>query len=256
MNQQNFEYLKDQVKYSGFGEGLEDQLKENLKKQAPEFSLQHRASFGKDEATTALNFKRSATTDRYFFNSYLVSLAKDGQDEKLSRVFHIDKTNNFTLKEAVNLLSGRAVNKDLTNKEGQVYNAWVQMDFRNTDQAGNYKLKQFHQNYGYDVVEALQKLPIKELSQEPDRQRMIDSLKKGNRHAVTFENEGNQVRRYIEAHPRFKTVRVYDENQNRVSQGKKQGKKQKEKQEQKQQQSEGEGEKPAQARRKRGLSVA
>ena len=28
MNEKNFEYLRDQVKYSGFGEGLEEALKE------------------------------------------------------------------------------------------------------------------------------------------------------------------------------------------------------------------------------------
>lgn len=36
-------------------------------------------------------------------------------------------------------MSGRAVNKDLTNKEGKIYNAWLQMDFKQTDNAGNFK---------------------------------------------------------------------------------------------------------------------
>jgi hypothetical protein len=73
MNEKNFEYLRDQVKYSGFGEGLENQLKENIKRQPPEFTLQHQATFGKDEVNSALHFKRSATTDMYFFNSYMAS---------------------------------------------------------------------------------------------------------------------------------------------------------------------------------------
>ncbi len=37
-------------------------------------------------------------------------------------------------------MEGRSVNKDLTNKEGQVYNAWVQMDFKQSDDNGNFKL--------------------------------------------------------------------------------------------------------------------
>ena len=48
-------------------------------------------------------------------------------------------------------MSGRAINKDLTTKEGQLYNAWMQMDFKETDKNGNYQLKQYHTNYGYDL---------------------------------------------------------------------------------------------------------
>jgi phosphoglycerate-specific signal transduction histidine kinase len=104
----------------------------------------------------------------YFFNSYQVSLAKDENSPKMNQSFYIEKSNNITLKEAFNLMNGRAVNKDLTNKEGQLYNAWVQLDFKNADAQGNYKLRQFHQNYGFDLEKVLSALPIKELASEQD----------------------------------------------------------------------------------------
>jgi hypothetical protein len=218
MNQKNFEYLRDQVKYTGFGEGLETQLKENMQKQAPEFSLKHQGSFGKDETTSVLNFKKSPTSDMYFFNNYQISLKKDEHSEKLNQSFYIEKNNNITLKEAFNLMHGRAVNKDLTNKEGQLYNAWVQLDFKNTDNNGNYKLKQFHEKYGFELEKALSKLPIKELGSEQDKIRLIESLQKGNRQSVTFSENGTQQRRYIEANPQFKSITVYDENAKRIRQ--------------------------------------
>ncbi len=37
MNQKNFEYLSDQVKFTGFGEGLENELKEKMQKQIRSF---------------------------------------------------------------------------------------------------------------------------------------------------------------------------------------------------------------------------
>ncbi|OJV19766.1 MAG: hypothetical protein BGO21_22155 [Dyadobacter sp. 50-39] len=218
MNQKNFEYLRDQVKYTGFGEGLETQLKENMQKQVPEFTLKHQGSFGKDETTSVLHFKKSPTSDMYFFNNYQVSLKKDEQTEKLNQSFYIEKNNNITLKEAFNLMHGRAVNKDLTNKEGQLYNAWVQLDFKNADSNGNYKLKQFHQNYGFELEKALAKLPIKELGNEQDKTRLIESLQKGNRQSVTFSENGSEQRRYIEANPQFKSVTVYDEHAKRIRQ--------------------------------------
>jgi hypothetical protein len=218
MNQKNFEYLRDQVKYTGFGEGLESQLKENMQRQAPEFTLQHQGTFGREETTSSLHFKKSPSSDMYFFNSYLVSLKKDESAEKLNQSFYIEKSNNITLKEAFNLMHGRAVNKDLTNKEGQFYNAWVKLDFKNADNNGNYKLKHFHQNYGFELEKALAKLPIKELGNEQDKARLIESLHKGNRQSVTFSENGTEQRRYIEANPQFKSVIVYDENAKRIRQ--------------------------------------
>lgn len=216
MNQKNIDYLSDQVKYTGFGEKLQAQLAENIKKQLPEFSLQHQQSFDKQQTVAALHFKKSPTSDMYFFNSYQVWLTKDENSPKISQAFYIEKANNITLKEAFNLMNGRAVNKDLTNKEGQLYNAWVQLDFKNTDAQGNYKLKQYHQNYGYDLEKALSALPIKELGSEQDKTRLVESLRKGNRQTVTFTQNGSEEKRLIEANPQFKSITVYDENSRRL----------------------------------------
>jgi len=131
--------------------------------------------------SSALHFKRSATTDIYFFNSYDASLKRDQQAEKMDQSFYMGKDNNITLKEGYNLWSGRAVNKDLTNKEGKIYNAWLQMDFKQTDQAGNFKLKQFHSSYGFDLEKELAKHLINELQNPQDKSGMVNSLQKGNR---------------------------------------------------------------------------
>ncbi|WP_159478747.1 hypothetical protein [Dyadobacter sp. 3J3] len=218
MNQKNFEYLKDQVKYSGFGDSLENDLKANLQKQSPEFSLQHQATFGKDQVNSELHFKRSTQSDLYFLNSYDAELKKENQKEALKQTFYLNKQGgNVTLKEAYNLMDGRAVNKDLTNKEGQVYNAWMQMDFKQTENNGNFKIKQFHQKYGFELDKAVEKLPIKELNVEFDKQRLMESLQKGNRQVVTFEKDGVEKKHFIQAAPQFKSITVFDENMKRVS---------------------------------------
>jgi len=135
----------------------------------------------------------------------------------MEQTFYINKEGSITLKEAYNLMNARSVNKDLTNKEGQVYNAWMQMDFKQTDNNGNYKLKQFHQNYGYDLVSALEKHPIKELTNEQDKTRLIESLQKGNRQSATFVQNGNEQKHFIEANPQFKTINIYDSNMQRLN---------------------------------------
>ena len=216
MNEKNFEYLSDQVKYTGFGEGLAGDLREKLQEQSSGFTLTYNAQYGQDTAVATLNFRKSDQSDMYFFNSYKVSLQKADGKDALEQTFYINKGNNITMKEAYNLMEGRTVNKDLTTKEGEVYNAWVQLDFKETDAAGNFKLNHFHQNYGYDLEAAVSKHPIKELDTPRYKEDLMDSLKKGNLQSATFIKDGTEVKHYIEANPQFKTVNVYDGNQQRL----------------------------------------
>jgi hypothetical protein len=216
MNIKNFEYLRDQVKYTGFGEGLENSLKAAIEKGEPDFKLQHQTQYGNDRVTAELHFSQSRQSDMYFFNKYNVSVERGSGAENMEQTFYINKGNNITLKEAYNLMEGRSVNKDLTNKQGEVYNAWIQMDFKQSDDKGNFKLKHYHQNYGYDLEAALSKHPIKELGHEGYKGNLLESLKKGNRQSATFQVEGTEQKHYIEANPQFKTINIYDSAMQRV----------------------------------------
>ncbi len=216
MNQKNFEYLRDQVKYTGFGEGLENDLRKKIQEGNAEFKLHYQTQHGNDRVNATLNFSQSKQSDMYFFNSYQVSVQKGNDAQTMEQTFYINKGNNITFKEAYNLMEGRSVNKDLTNKEGQMYNAWVQMDFKQSDDNGNFKLKHYHQNYGYDLEAVLSKHPIKELGNEEYKSNLMDSLKKGNLQSATFHINGAEQKQYIEANPQFKTINIYDSNMQRV----------------------------------------
>ena len=99
------------------------------------------------------------------------------------------------------------------------------MDFKQTENNGNYKMKQFHQNYGFDLEKELSKHPIKELNNEQEKSRLMESLQKGNRQSVAFMQNGNEQKHFIEANPQFKTINVYDSNMQRL--GSKQSKEEK-----------------------------
>lgn len=216
MNEKNFEYLCDQVKYTGFGEGLEEELKEKMKQQNPSFTMNHEAYYGEDVARVYLSFKKSELSDMYFFNSYKIDLLKENATQGIEQTFYIHKGSNITMKEAYNLMEGRAVNKDLTTKDGLPYNAWVQMDFKETDANGNFKLNQYHKNYGYDIESTLSKHPIRELENPKYKQDLIDSMKKGNRQSATFLKDGKEIKQFIEANPQFKTINLYDSDMQRI----------------------------------------
>ncbi|TDO96047.1 hypothetical protein [Flavobacterium sp. 245] len=217
MNQKNLEFLASQIKYTGFGETLDGALKEKMEKGEKEFTIPHEAKFDRGTLSSELSFKKSDQSDLYFFNSYKAILEKEGASHAPEQIFYVSKDNTITMKEAFNLLDGRAVNKDLKNKEGEVYNSWISLDFKNPENSGNFKLNHYHQNYGYDLEAALSKHSIKELETPKFKEDLLNSLKKGNLQSVTFVVSGVESKMHVEANPHFKTVNVYDANLQRIN---------------------------------------
>jgi ribosomal protein L12E/L44/L45/RPP1/RPP2 len=93
--------------------------------------------------------------------------------------------------------------------EGQKYNAWIQLNFGEKDSYDNYKVRQYRPQYGFDLEKTLQKYPIAELKQQDLKTVLIKSLKKGNRHPVTFEKSNKTERMLIEANPQYKTINIF-----------------------------------------------
>ena len=216
MNNENFQYLSDNLKYMGFGENLKTDLEKNLNEGKADFQLHYKAEINKKPFEVTMNFRKSDTSDMYFFNNYHASLEK-GKNEKAEQTFYLNKGKGVTGKEAFNLLDGRSVHKDLVTKEGQPYKAWMQLDFENNGKNNNFKVKQFHEKYGFDLKAAVEKFPITDLK-EPDKEKaLMQSLQKGNVQFVTIEKDGSSHKMFIEADPQFKKVNLYDSNMKLVA---------------------------------------
>lgn len=216
MNQKNFEYLKDGLKYLGFGEGLNNKLAEELASGKPEFQINTVNEYGRNKVDYKLDFRKSDQSDMYFFNKYSATFKPEGDSAERSQTFYIKKNSGITAKEAYNLLNGRSVNKDLTNAEGQPYNAWLQIDFAQKDDKGNHKFKMFSNGYGYELEKELAKHPIKELNEPVTKERLMQSLERGNLHQVTFTKADKEEKMFIEANPQFKTLNVFDDRLKKV----------------------------------------
>ena len=215
MNQENVQYLTDNIKYMGFGENLKAELEKNIGAGKQEFQLQYDAVINKKPFEASLNFRKSDSTDMYFFNNYKASLEKNN-GEKNEQTFYLNKGKGVTAKEAYNLLDGRSVHKDLTNREGEPYKAWIQLDLNNKDKNNNFEIKHYHENYGYDLKTSVEKFALAELK-DPDKEKsLMQSLQKGNIQSVTIEKDDSQQKMFIEANPQYKTVNLYDGQMNRV----------------------------------------
>jgi len=224
MNQDNLNYLKNSLLYMGFGDRMNDELEKNIRSGANSFTLNDAHEFynGNRKMESTLYFNKGKENEMYFFNKYDGTLIKaDGSSD--SQTFYINQVkvenketekmetrlSGYTLKEAANLLDGRAVEKEFYNQQSVPYSAWKQIDFEVKDKHGNYEYKTFHENYGYNVTAALEKVPIKDLERNSAKEDLIRSLKKGNLQAATAEN-GERV--YLAANPQFKSINVFDKD--------------------------------------------
>jgi hypothetical protein len=208
MEKKNLAYLKDNLLYLGFSRHLYPELEKNLSQRFPEFILKQETLMGDKTFAATLYFKRGGQSELYFFNRWDALLKK--AEEKLTQTFYLQKGYGITFKEAFNLLEGRAVYKTLFNKEEQAYKVWLQLDFSQKDSSDNYKFKQFHERYGYNLEKTLKRFPIKELEEEKGKAMLLRFLEKGNRAEVTIEGGGYIERLYIEANPKYKTLNTYD----------------------------------------------
>jgi len=215
MNNENFQYLKDNIKYMGFGEKLYSELEQKMQEGKTDFQLTASVEFNKKSFEATLNFRKSDSTDMYFFNNYNASLERSNGD-KVDHTFYLNKGKGVTAKEAFNMLDGRAVHKDLVTKDGTEYKAWLQLDFENKTDKG-FEVKQFHENYGYDLKDAVQKFAVSELNAPDKEKALITSLQKGNVQSVTIEKDGESHKMFMEANPQYKNVTLYDSNMKMVA---------------------------------------
>ena len=147
MQKDNLTFLQENLRYLGFGETLpfNDQLEHEVEKGQKDFYLTTEAHFdewSKLEAT--LHFRKGGQQEMYFLTKYTAALWYfENSDLNKMQTFYIFKGAGVTLKEAFNLLQGRAVNKDLTDSEGEKYNAWIQLDFTAKTPMNNYRTRHY-----------------------------------------------------------------------------------------------------------------
>jgi len=213
MKDESLAFLRGDLRYLGFERRvyLSEQLDKELATDHKEFRLTAETFFDEDHRLElTLHFRRSDNLEMCFLNKYEARLDPGKEpDKERFQTFYVNKGKGVTLKEAYNLLQGRAVNKDLTNAEGQKYNAWIQLNFEEKDGTGNYKVRQYRQQYGYDLEKTLEKYPILELNNEELKANLLRSLKRGNMHPVSFGKIAKVEKMLIEANPQFKTINIH-----------------------------------------------
>lgn len=225
INMKNYDYLKNQALFLGFGEEPAKAIQEKMATGVSDFTVPHQTKFGQNEVNSTLHFGKSNGGDLYFFKKFDLELKQPGADEPLKQTYFIGKENNYTLKERYNMLDSRAVFKELNKLEpvgegenrkfkatDETYKAWRALDFKQTDDRGNFLPKMMF----WDHEKAIKNYPIKELAEGYDRSRLLASLEKGNLTKVTIIKDGQEIKGTMAANPRQAGFDFYDSNNQRL----------------------------------------
>lgn len=207
------DYLKNQLKYLGFGESnkLHQDLEKGINSNEKTFKIQtqsDRAMQG-NEVSFTLNFNKSEKGG-VFLNSFNATLKNDIGEERT----HNFGVNHFTAKEAVNLLEGRSVKTEFKENEP----VFVKLNFaEEKNEYGNFKFQTYNQQaYGVDTAKIVEKSGL--IFDKPEhKDNTVKSLEKGNIVKVKFNldnkiTEGNAV-----LNPQYKTLNLYDKEMNRLN---------------------------------------
>lgn len=211
MNLKNLEYIKSGLRELGFGDKLYPDLEIGISKSRPRFSFLSKAKIGDQEMISSIHIEKSTQSDKYRITKYDAMIKKEPSvyDNKV-HTFYINKNTGVTLKEAFNLLEGRAVLKPAIRKNGTIENTWIQLDLKKEDRVGNFVVNKYGGTHNFDLQKSLAELPIMEMKRASTKEALIHSLQKGNLEQVTIARGGVQEKMFIEASPQSKTVKVYD----------------------------------------------
>lgn len=203
----NFNSLNEKVQRIGFPD-LSEKIKNLIDKEQENFSIPLSYYLNeKEKIAHTLSFSKNAE-GHFELDGFKSSLQNNSEPEdKREYYFKNGLENNFKLNEVYNLLSGRAV---------QHNRSWFQLDFNDRDASGSYYLKEFRNEYAYDLEKVLKALPVKETSNQYEMEKLKNTLKEGERVSASLIKNGKENQFYIEANPHFKSLNIYDQHFRKV----------------------------------------
>ena len=220
-------YLKNQVKYLGMGES--EKLHKDLENAilSPDKNVDVKVEYNNpDKLMKGNTISFDLHIDKgeqggVFLNSYTANLTMKNGEER-SQSFKVQKENNITAKEAINLLEGRAVKieHDKVDKEtGEISRteSFIKLKLKDEKtQYGNYKYEWYNKGYGVDVDDIMKKSNLV-FADDTQRERTKKHLEKGNITEVSFVHDKKEIKGFAVLNPQYKQLNLYDNGMNRLN---------------------------------------
>lgn len=200
--EKNFNSLHEQLQRIGFPD-ISKKLKTLIEKEQENFTVPPSYYINeKEKINHTINFSKN-TEGHFELEGFKSSLQNNSTPEdNRDYYFKNGQECNFKLHEVYNLLSGRSVQQN---------QSWFQLDFNDRDATGNYHLKEFRNEYAYDLEKTLKTASLKEISNQYEMEKLKNALKQGDRVPALLIKNGREHQFYIEVNPQFKSLNIYDQ---------------------------------------------
>jgi hypothetical protein len=209
MQENNYPELISQMDALGLGKDPALHLLNGVYQEVPVIKLHVRNTVSADQIDAFLHFVKEENSAKYVFTHWDLKVRNQEQALSLQQTFSVlGRKDPVTLMEGYNLLQGRSIYKTLYTDEGNKLPTWCALDFKNTDQHGNFNVKLLGNQYNLEAL--ISRYPIKELQAHWDKKCLLRALEEGQRMPVTIWTEKNDQKVYIEAAPRFNAVKFYN----------------------------------------------
>ncbi|MBO9585300.1 MAG: hypothetical protein J7574_14145 [Flavobacterium sp.] len=206
-HERNFNSINEKVQRIGFPD-LSEKIKNLIVQEQENFSVPLSYYINeKEKISHTLCFSKNAE-GHFELDGFKSSLQNNSAPED-SRGYYFKNglENNFKLNEVYNLLSGRSVAHS---------QSWFQLDFNDKDASGNYHLKEFRNEYAYDLEKTLKAISLKEIYNPYEMEKLKNALRRGDRVSAVLIKDGRENQFYIEANPQFRSLNIYDQHFRKV----------------------------------------
>jgi hypothetical protein len=210
--------LVKKVKYAGFGDSKDLEIRTRIANNEPSFQIKFNPEF-KHPCEAIVNIKKDDVKDDYYFNNYNITVSKEGAAPLKQTIYtelpKADTQGNFvnstiTLKEAYNMMDmdakgfGRSVLKDYVDDKGIRSQSWVRFDFTRKTEKGNYPLVK---TPSFDLDAKLAASDIKGMQDPELRKQLRERLEKGNEANVKDVFGETEALKGIVVNPQFKNFK-------------------------------------------------
>ncbi|RBQ08976.1 hypothetical protein [Pedobacter miscanthi] len=221
MNEENLRHLQANLEYLGFGKKLNTSLRYCIEFGLPRFRMTLNLKMPvpnpknwpdhEDFIEYQLEISKDSDNDKYSFIWYDLYLSKAIKPyEMINQRFFINNGKGITATESYNMLSGRAVNKDVMLKNGRTANLWLKLSFTEYLAVNGYAIRSYGGNYKFNLAAAVDRFIFPEMEEEGLKNRLMKSLKRGDLQRMCFFTSGREVQGFITVDPQFETIEFYD----------------------------------------------
>lgn len=183
--------LKDALRKKGFG--MDERLSREIRANQTTISLPVTVQVSENERMQ-YEIRISKEEGKGYELKDIKATLMGTQANNRKSILYSSVSDDLSMKQAYNLLSGRAIEKP---------DAWVMLDMNDRDADGNIKPKVFNRDYGFSIEKVVEQSGIKGIDDPIWKRELLDNLRQGDCVKVTIgktlvEIEANPVHNCLE----------------------------------------------------------